>query len=61
VTIRDVSLELLRKSPARRKIYIHINNTNPVLAADSPERAAVEDAGIVVGWTTWNLKFDFYD
>jgi len=56
VTIRDVSLELLRKSPARRKIYIHINNTNPVLAADSPERAAVEDAGIVVGWD--DLEFE---
>jgi pyrroloquinoline quinone biosynthesis protein B len=49
VTIRDVSLELLRKLPARRKIYIHINNTNPILAADSPERAIVERAKIEVG------------
>ena len=24
----------------RRRILIHINNTNPVLLADSPERAA---------------------
>ena len=24
-----------------RKMYIHINNTNPVLQPDSPERAAV--------------------
>ena len=56
VTIRDASLELLRKLPARRKIYTHINNTNPVLAADSPERAAVEDAGIVVGWD--GLEFE---
>jgi pyrroloquinoline quinone biosynthesis protein B len=30
---------------ARRKIYIHINNTNPILPLDSPERRAVEDAG----------------
>jgi pyrroloquinoline quinone biosynthesis protein B len=29
----------------RRRILIHINNTNPVLLADSPERAAAEAAG----------------
>lgn len=29
----------------RRRIYIHINNTNPMLRDDSPERAAVEAAG----------------
>jgi pyrroloquinoline quinone biosynthesis protein B len=56
VTIRDTSLELLRKLPARRKIYIHINNTNPVLAADSPERAVVESARVEVGWDS--LEFE---
>jgi pyrroloquinoline quinone biosynthesis protein B len=49
VTIRDCSINLLRKTAARHKVYIHINNTNPILAADSPERAAVEAAGITVG------------
>jgi pyrroloquinoline quinone biosynthesis protein B len=29
----------------RRRILIHINNTNPVLLADSPERAQAEAAG----------------
>jgi pyrroloquinoline quinone biosynthesis protein B len=29
----------------RRRILIHLNNTNPVLLADSPERAAVVAAG----------------
>lgn len=29
----------------RRKVFIHINNTNPALLADSPERAAAERAG----------------
>ncbi|MCB4824122.1 pyrroloquinoline quinone biosynthesis protein PqqB [Roseicella aerolata] len=29
----------------RRRILIHMNNTNPVLLADSPERAAAEAAG----------------
>ena len=47
--IADGSLEALRSSPASTKIYLHINNTNPILAADSSERAAVEAAGIQVG------------
>jgi pyrroloquinoline quinone biosynthesis protein B len=29
----------------KRRIYIHINNTNPLLIAGSPERAIVEAAG----------------
>ena len=49
VTIRDGSLKLLAALPARAKVYIHINNTNPILASDSPERKAVEGAGITVG------------
>src|SRR5215213_4645303 len=39
------SLERLRGLPARRKIYIHINNTNPILVAGSAERATIEAAG----------------
>jgi pyrroloquinoline quinone biosynthesis protein B len=31
--------------PVRRRILIHINNTNPVLLADSAERALVRAAG----------------
>ncbi|MBK1657037.1 pyrroloquinoline quinone biosynthesis protein PqqB [Paracraurococcus ruber] len=34
----------------RRRILVHINNTNPVLLADSPERAAAEAAGWEVAW-----------
>jgi pyrroloquinoline quinone biosynthesis protein B len=34
-----------------RKIYVHINNTNPVLIEDSPERAKVEAAG-------WDVSYD---
>jgi pyrroloquinoline quinone biosynthesis protein B len=34
-----------------RKIYVHINNTNPALVAGSPERARVEAAG-------WTLATD---
>ena len=36
--------------PSTRKILIHINNTNPILRADSPERAALTAAGIEVAW-----------
>ena len=31
--------------PVGRRIFIHINNTNPALLADSPERAELERAG----------------
>lgn len=33
-----------------RKILIHINNTNPILDEDSPERARLDRAGIEVAW-----------
>lgn len=46
--ISDGSLDFLRQSPARRKIYTHINNTNPILMPGSPERAKLEQAGIEV-------------
>ena len=47
--ISEGSLDALREAPAQHKIYIHINNTNPVLAVASEERAQVEKAGIAVG------------
>jgi pyrroloquinoline quinone biosynthesis protein B len=34
-----------------RKIFIHINNSNPALRDGSPERAAVEQAG-------WEVAYD---
>jgi len=46
--ISDGTLDFLRQSPARRKIYTHINNTNPILRPGSRERAQVEQAGIVI-------------
>ena len=30
-------------------VYVHVNNTNPVLREDSPERRAVAAAGAAVG------------
>jgi pyrroloquinoline quinone biosynthesis protein B len=49
ITIKDTSLPLLKSLGARHKIYIHVNNTNPVLSPNSPERALVEAAGVQVG------------
>ncbi|HVH83059.1 MAG TPA: MBL fold metallo-hydrolase, partial [Steroidobacteraceae bacterium] len=44
-------LEWLAKlPPATRRILIHVNNTNPILDEDSPERAALERAGVEVAW-----------
>ena len=40
----------------KRKIYVHINNTNPVWRKDSPERAEVEAAGWEVGRDGMEIK-----
>jgi pyrroloquinoline quinone biosynthesis protein B len=39
------SLRMLNGVRAARRVYIHINNTNPLLREGSPERAAVEAEG----------------
>ena len=33
---------------ARRTIFVHVNNTNPILLEDSPQRRAVELNGMEV-------------
>jgi pyrroloquinoline quinone biosynthesis protein B len=43
------SLEALKCLPCRYRVYTHINNSNPMLVEDSPERVAVENAGLLVG------------
>ena len=50
VPIGGESGSLLRVH-APRRVYTHVNNTNPVLRDDSPERAAVLRAG-------WEVAFD---
>jgi len=42
------SLAWLQWLTVPRKIYIHINNTNPILRENSRERRAVESAGVEV-------------
>jgi pyrroloquinoline quinone biosynthesis protein B len=45
------TIEAFAGLAVRRKILLHINNSNPVLLDDSPERAEVERAG-------WQVAFD---
>jgi pyrroloquinoline quinone biosynthesis protein B len=45
---QDGSLARLRDVPALHRIYVHINNTNPVLVQDSPERRLIEQQGWIV-------------
>jgi pyrroloquinoline quinone biosynthesis protein B len=44
------TLEALARMERPRKVLVHINNTNPILFEDSPERKAVRGAGIEVAY-----------
>ncbi len=50
------SLQVLSQLDVKHRIYVHINNTNPILLADSAERAAVLATGCIVG----NDGMEFY-
>lgn len=45
------SLEALAGLGIARSVYLHVNNSNPILCADTPERAKVESAG-------WSVAID---
>lgn len=53
---RGGSLERLAGAPVGRKIYIHVNNTNPMVLDDSPERRRVEASGFEVGRDGWEFR-----
>lgn len=55
VTGAQGSLERLATTGARC-VYVHINNTNPMLIEGSPERRSVEAAGLAVGQD--GMRFD---
>lgn len=44
------SLRWLADLPCRRKILTHINNTNPILRSDAPERGELTAAGVEVAY-----------
>jgi pyrroloquinoline quinone biosynthesis protein B len=43
-------LEVLARHRRPRKVLIHVNNTNPILNEDSPERARLTAAGVEVAY-----------
>ncbi|MDE2203926.1 MAG: pyrroloquinoline quinone biosynthesis protein PqqB [Burkholderiaceae bacterium] len=43
-------IETLDQLPATRKVLIHINNTNPILDEDSPQRRELDAHGIEVAY-----------
>ena len=47
----DGTIAVFKDLGIRRKIFIHINTTNPILLEDSPERAACTAAG-------WEVSYD---
>jgi pyrroloquinoline quinone biosynthesis protein B len=44
------TLAALERLERPRKVLVHINNTNPILLEDSPEREAVRGAGVDVAY-----------
>jgi pyrroloquinoline quinone biosynthesis protein B len=51
----EESLRLLKNVKAGRKMFIHLNNTNPILNEASPEHHAVRQAGWEVAEDNWQL------
>ncbi len=47
---------VLQPLKAKRKVLIHINNTNPILNEDSPERAELTRAGIEVAYDGMDIE-----
>lgn len=52
----DGSIAAFEKLDVTRKIYVHINNSNPVLNDNSEERKAVETAGWEVGFDGMEVR-----
>ncbi|MBO1361659.1 pyrroloquinoline quinone biosynthesis protein PqqB [Acetobacter sacchari] len=51
VSGQDGVIDAFSDLDVKRKVFIHINNSNPILLADSPERTQVESNG-------WDVAFD---
>jgi len=56
VSGKDGSLEKLRRVQRPRKIFIHLNNTNPMLNQSSPEYREIRAAGWEVAEDGWRLE-----
>jgi pyrroloquinoline quinone biosynthesis protein B len=47
----DGTIAAFAELAVERRVFIHINTTNPILIADTPERATVAAAG-------WEVAYD---
>jgi pyrroloquinoline quinone biosynthesis protein B len=52
----EQSLRLLKDIRVGRKMFIHLNNTNPILSEASPEHQAVRQAGWEVAEDNWQVE-----
>jgi pyrroloquinoline quinone biosynthesis protein B len=52
----EESLQLLKNLKVGRKMFIHLNNTNPILNEASSEHRAVQAAGWEVAEDNWQLE-----
>ena len=52
----EESLRVLKNVKVGRRIYVHINNTNPILNESSPEHRAVRAASWEVAEDNWHLE-----
>ena len=52
----EESLRLLKNVNAGRRLYLHINNTNPILNEASREHRAVREAGWEIAEDHWHLE-----
>jgi pyrroloquinoline quinone biosynthesis protein B len=50
------SLAMLSMITAPRRVFIHINNTNPMVREDSTERKIIEAAGWSVAWDGMEIR-----
>jgi pyrroloquinoline quinone biosynthesis protein B len=53
---KEGSLAFLSGLSAERRVFIHINNTNPMLREDSTERAQVDAAGVEVAFDGMEIE-----
>ncbi len=52
----DGSISAFQSLDVKRKIYVHINNSNPVLNENSEERRAAESAGWEIGYDGMEVR-----
>lgn len=53
---KDGSIAAFSDLDVQKKVFVHMNNTNPVLRPDSPERAQAQAEGWIVGQDGMEVK-----